>query len=159
MSIRLNQPQNDDDKQEFIIMFVEKLNKVNTERAPLKSVIIAQAILESGWGNSSLSSTYNNYFGIKGAYHGNTIQVPTFEYDNGMKETINDNFKVYPSITACIEDYIELMQYPRYKNVRESKNYNEAAYALINGGYATDPSYAEKLINLIESYRLNQYDY
>ena len=144
-----------------------KAMAVAAQKAPSKgqlftSVLIAQAILESGSGSSGLSANYNNYFGIKGSYQGQTVVLQTQEYVGSKLITINDSFKVYPSPTESIEDYYGLFTQSawsknHYSAFINAKNYKDAANAL-TGKYATDINYGAKLINLIEVYNLQQYD-
>ncbi|QIK70611.1 glycoside hydrolase family 73 protein [Erysipelothrix sp. HDW6C] len=124
----------------------------------LPSIIIAQAILESEWGRSTLSTDANNYFGIKGSYEGASVEVATTEFYDDVEHDIYDVFKVYPSIEASMRDHALLLTTENYSSVRSATSYTEAAIALRNAGYATDPMYAEKLIDIIESYRLFIYD-
>ena len=126
----------------------------------LASVTIAQAILESGWGSSTLSVKAKNLFGIKafddwtGAY----TTMDTTEYYNGMRQTVSARFRAYDSFNDSIEDHTKLLLTERYKSVREANNYKDACYALKNCGYATDPNYPQLLITLIEQNNLTQYD-
>lgn len=152
------QPQ--ESKQDVFINRISRLlESKDSNNLPPKSIVIAQAILESSWGESSLSKDSSNYFGIKGDFHGNYVLVPTQEFENGKWISIDDKFKKYPDLSSSIDDYLELMKLPRYLEVLHASNYKEAATALVSGGYATDPSYASKLINIIESYDLHIYDY
>lgn len=122
---------------------------------------IAQAILESNWGKSSLSQQENNYFGIKGSSE--YRKYATLEYDNEWKE-IHASFRSYPSLEASVEDYAKLIVYGTdwnpelYHPVIEAQTPREAAYALKEAGYATDPSYPEKIIEIVERYDLVKFD-
>ena len=126
----------------------------------LASLTIAQAILESNWGRSSLSvEPNNNLFGIKGEYNGNYVTLPTKEYENGRWVTINAKFKKYPSWRESIRDHSDLFnRLDRYKNLRGCTDYKLACRYVREDGYATDPSYTNKLISLIETYNLNKFD-
>lgn len=129
----------------------------------LPSISIAQAILESDWGRSGLATKANNLFGIKGNYQGESVTVPTKEYVNGEFITVNDEFRKYPSWNVSIEDHGGFFtstnwRVENYKHVVGETNYKRAAQALSEAGYATDPDYANKLINIIEQYKLTQYD-
>lgn len=127
------------------------------------SITMAQAILESNWGTSKLASQYHNLFGIKGTGP-NSKLMTTKEYTKGKWIVIKDRFKVYPSWSASIKDHTQLMlngtQYKQenYEKVIKAKNYREAAQALQDANYATDPDYASKLINVIKTYNLDKYD-
>lgn len=129
------------------------------------SISIAQAILESDWGESELAYQYNNLYGVKGGEDPYTVTLPTKEYVDGEWITIEDNFKTYDSWASAIEDHARLMvegtswDTNQYEKVVEAATYQEAAHALREAGYATDPGYPEKLITLIEHYDLSKYDY
>lgn len=82
------------------------------------SSIIAQAILESGWGESKLASKYHNYFGMKcgTTWKGKSVNMETKEeYTPGTLTTIKDNFRVYDSMEEGVKGYFEFIQKPRYK--------------------------------------------
>lgn len=127
------------------------------------SITIAQAILESNWGTSKLASEYHNLFGIKGTGP-NSKLMTTKEYTKGKWIVIKDRFKVYPSWSASIKDHTQLMlngtkyKQENYQRVIDAKDYKEAAQALQDANYATDPHYAQKLIDVIESNHLDKYD-
>lgn len=131
------------------------------------SVMIAQAILESGWGASRLSSVPNyNLFGIKGHYNGQSIQINTLEDDgSGQYYTIQANFRKYPSYLESLQDYANLLK----QGLRSNKNFYSGAWKsqtssyqeatkFLTGKYATDTSYHVKLNRIIEKYNLTQYD-
>ncbi len=124
----------------------------------LPSITIAQAILESGWGKSQLTLYANNLFGIKGDYKGQYITMKTQEYINGQWITVNANFRKYPSYLESIKDHSELLNKSWYSLVIQAKDYKAQAKALQKCGYATDPNYANLLIQIIEENKLYQYD-
>lgn len=129
----------------------------------LASITIAQAILESSWGNSTLAKESKNLFGVKaiGGWRGCKKNYPTYEYYNGKKTLINDYFRVYNSFAESIEDHaLFLVNNSRYKQYGffSAKDYVGQANALQKAGYATAPTYAQSLINLIKQYRLYKYD-
>ncbi|BFT75225.1 glycoside hydrolase family 73 protein [Paenibacillus sp. P36] len=118
----------------------------------LASVTIAQAILESGWGNHAPG---NNLFGIKGSGQ----QLVTQEFINGRWLQIVDGFCVYDSWYESIRDHSYfLTQNPRYANVLHELDYRLACQKLQQAGYATDPLYADKLIRIIEGSDLTRFD-
>lgn len=161
LATHLLQPVEDSNsyQKEFIERIARILEPKDSNNMPPKSIIIAQSILESSWGESELSQESSNYFGIKGEYQGSYVLVPTQEYIDGQWIHIEDKFRKYPDLSASIDDYLELMKKERYLDVLHAPDYKSAANALVNGGYATDPSYSDKLINIIESYDLHLYDY
>lgn len=123
------------------------------------SVMIAQAILESGHGNSSLSSAPNyNLFGIK-AYSGETaVWMSTKEYVNGKWTSMNEPFRVYGSYYESLQDHANLLRsYYQGAWKSQTSSYLDAT-SYLTGRYATDPSYGQKLNQLIQNYNLTQYD-
>lgn len=127
----------------------------------LPSLTIAQALLESNSGNSTLTTQANALFGIKatGSWRGKVWNGRTVEYYNGQKTTITAGFRAYDSWTDSISDHSKLLtNNKRYSQVIGEKDYKKACKAIAAAGYATDPNYASKLISLIETYQLNQYD-
>lgn len=143
----------------FIILISEACQKVYSEGGNLlPSVSIAQAILESGWGKSKLAIEGKNLFGIKGAYEGKWITLNTREYINNKWITIQANFRKYPSFYESVLDHDKLINNSRYKNVKLSKDYKTQCKQLQVCGYATDPNYANLLIQIIEENNLTKYD-
>lgn len=144
--------------------FIEKIGPLASEDMKktgiLASLTIAQAILESGWGRSALAQAPNyNLFGIKGDYNGAYCTFPTSEFLNGKWVTINDNFRKYPSWLESISDHSALfLKWNRYANLRGCTDYKLACRYVREDGYATDPSYTSKLINLIEANNLTRFD-
>lgn len=127
----------------------------------LPSLIIAQAILESGWGESALAVKANNLFGIKAgsSWTGKTYNVNTQEYYDGKTAVIvSAYFRVYDNWLDSISDHSNLLQNPRYKSVLSATNYKEACEEVYKAGYATDPYYTSKLISLVQNYGLDEYD-
>ena len=125
----------------------------------LPSVMLAQSILESNWGRSELSKEYNNYFGIKAVKKDQGVVFETEEYVDGESGRYMENFKKYSSKRESFEHYAKLLSTAkRYEKVKTAKNYKEAAQYIKEGGYATDPSYADKIISVVEKYELDKYD-
>lgn len=146
-----------DNQKEFIGKVLPGAEAAYQKTGVLPSLTLAQAILESGWGKASIG---NNLFGIKAndAWTGKKKLVKTAEYKNGEKYYIDAWFRDYDSIEESVLDHGKLLTNPRYEKVRTAKNYIEACTQLQAAGYATDPNYAKSLINLIETYGLNQWD-
>lgn len=130
----------------------------------LPSLILAQAILESNYGQSTLAQKGFNLFGIKGSYEGQCISLPTKEYQNGKWITITSKFRKYPSWKESMEDHALLFtngvswDRGKYHNLIGETDYKKACIKVQQDGYATDPQYSTKLITLIEQYHLNDYD-
>ncbi|GEK90393.1 glycoside hydrolase family 73 protein [Alkalibacterium kapii] len=148
-------------KEEFIKEVASYVVPLKSSHGIRPSVAIAQAILESNWGQSGLSRQENNYFGIKGQSNGR--QYKTREYEEEWTEVFA-SFRSYPSLEASVRDYAELISggtkwNPKlYRDVQEASSYQEAAQALYSAGYATDPSYPKKVIDIIETYDLDRFD-
>lgn len=126
-------------------------------RQVLPSVVIAQAILESQFGTSELSTSANNLFGIKGSYHGQSVQFYTTEVENGKSIKVLAQFRKYPSLAASIADHNQLVsaKFIKSKNIL---SYRQSTRLLQENGYATDPHYASKLNHIIVKYNLSRYD-
>lgn len=156
------------DPNEKYVKFIESIKedaiKNYREYKVLPSITIAQAILESSWGESKLSSEYNNLFGIKThtSWEGESVSIETKEFYDTM---IVDEFRVYENIGASLEDHAKfLIENPRYKKVFKKKTYLEQAKALKEAGYstATDEEgnliYDDLLTSLIKQYNLQLID-
>ena len=130
-----------------------------TKYGVLPSVTVAQAILESGWGQLALSTQAHNLFGIKGSYNGQYVTMQTREVYNGQSYYIYDNFRKYANNSESVEDHGNfLYSNSRYANLLGDQSYASVARKLQADGYATDPSYASSLIKLVEMYNLTQLD-
>lgn len=151
-------------KKDFIKKVAPVAQKVDKGTKLLPSITIAQACLESNYGQSDLAQKYNNLFGVKGTSKTTSAVMTTKEYTNGKWVTVKARFQIYDSYEASIRAHNRLFQEGttwnknQYKDVLNAKNYSEQAKALVTDGYATDPDYATKLTNLIEQFNLNQYD-
>lgn len=127
------------------------------------SVTYAQYVMECGWDGSTLSETYNNAFGIKagGGWTGDTVDLPTQEYIDGQWVTVTATWRVYDDINQSVRDRTQfLLENSRYTQggVFTASTYQEQCRALQNSGYATDPSYADLLISIIEDSNFAIYD-
>jgi len=125
------------------------------------SPIIAQAILESGWGESKLAAKYHNYFGLKcgSKWTGKSVNLTTQEeYQPGTLTTIKDNFRVYDSMEEGVKGYFEFIQLQRYQNLRGITDPKEYLQTIKNDGYATSSTYVESNYQLITQYKLTEYD-
>lgn len=156
-----------DQTQQFIDQIATDAQKLGLKYDVFASVMIAQAILESGSGTSGLSAAPNyNLFGVKGSYNGQSVSLPTQEdRGNGELYTISAAFRRYPSYGESLGDYVSLIRQgisgndAYYQEVWRSnaKNYLRAAYSL-TGKYATDTSYHKKVSSIIAAYRLTSFD-
>lgn len=138
--------------------------EVDREFELLPSITIAQACLESDYGQSSLAQKYNNLFGVKGNNPNTSAVLTTKEYVKGKWVVVKARFQIYDSYEASIRAHARLFQKgttwnkQQYRHVLTAKNYRKQAHALVQDGYATDPNYAGKLIKLIEQYHLDRFD-
>ena len=151
----------------FIETIAEDAQKLGQEYDVFASVMIAQALIESGSGTSTLSLVPNyNLFGIKGTYNGQSVSMATQEdRGNGELYSINSAFRKYPNYAASLGDYVQLIRggisgndgYYKQAWRSEAKNYLRTTNAL-TGTYATDTTYGQKLNSIIALYHLTQYD-
>lgn len=129
------------------------IDQMNRYKIPA-SITLAQALLESRAGQSELARESNNHFGIK--CHDWSGKKTYHEDDNP-----NDCFRVYKTVKDSYEDHsVFLTSVQRYRNLfkLDPTDYVGWARGLKMAGYATNPSYADRLINLIEAYNLDRYD-
>ena len=118
------------------------------------SITLAQGVLESGAGNSRLATVANNHFGIK--CHDWT--GPSISHDDDEQ---GECFRVYGSAIESFEDHSKFLRgRRRYSSLFQlaRTDYRGWAYGLKRAGYATNPAYANSLIDIIELYRLYEYD-
>ena len=124
------------------------------------SITIAQAILESGWGESGLAKQANNFFGIKARRADDYAEFQTTEFRNGIAAKELARFRKFASEAQCFGAHAALLS--------ESERYRPAmadaddpfvfAAKLYECGYSTDPGYAKKLAGLITDFHLRDYD-
>lgn len=125
----------------------------------LASLTAAQAFIESNKGNSGLTTSANNLFGIKGKYNGKSVKMWTTEYVNGAPIRVLADFRMYPSWQESITDHSDLFnRLKRYENLRGLKDYVLACKYVQQDGYATSPSYSNTLLNCINKYKLYLWD-
>ena len=126
------------------------------------SVMIAEAALESAWGESNLSQTGKNLFGVKAdaSWTGPTISLPTREFIRGEWVEENAIWRAYSSWADCITDHARFFfDNPRYKPaLAQRENAYEFAWQLQDCGYATDPKYAVKLNSIRSEWKLASWD-
>ncbi|HZK32997.1 MAG TPA: glucosaminidase domain-containing protein [Tissierellaceae bacterium] len=153
------------EKEEFIPL-TSKLALNTYENIGMSAALqTAQAILESGWGQSVPVDKYtgvlsNNLFGIKGKGTVGSVTSNTWEVYNGITYRIDDNFRAYNNLNESWNDHKALLlNADRYKPFTEVMyDYTRGAWAIKRAGYATDPMYPIKLINIIYKYGLVDLD-
>jgi hypothetical protein len=123
------------------------------------SITLAQALLESSNGQSKLTTQYNNWFGIKASKGQSSVSMSTAEYANGKYTTQGADFATYSSAADSFNAFGKFLGQPRYKPCFTYKD-NPVLFAqqLQICGYATDPIYAQKIVDKIKAYNLAQYD-
>lgn len=145
---------------QFINEIGPRAQRVAAENDLYASVMIAQAVLESGWGRSALSQAPNyNLFGIKGAYNGQTVGMNTTEGTGATAYGTSAEFRRYNSFDESLQDNADIVSGDTYVGAWKSNTstYQDATNYL-TGIYASDLEYASKLNNIIEKYDLTKYD-
>lgn len=153
----------DSQKRQFIEQILPAAQQQQQRYHLLTSITLAQAALESNWGQSTLASKNHNLFGIKSSQK-NSQLLTTQEYVNGRWITVQARFAVYANWSESIAAHTQLLlkgtqwDQNHYQAIFQTNDYQQAAQILQAKGYATDPNYAQKLIDLIKKYHFNQYD-
>ena len=142
----------------------------------LASVSMAQFILESGYGKSELAQGANNCFGMKKSISANTWSGSTWDGSSvytkktqeqnadGSYVTITADFRRYSCVEDSIADHSAYLlgakndSKLRYEGLKGCTDYKKAAQIIKDGGYATSLTYVDKLCNIIERWKLTQYD-
>ena len=150
------------DKEVFIQKVAEKVMKyASLYCISVHSPIIAQAIIESGWGKSGLASKYHNYFGLKcgSSWKGKSVNMATKEeYKVGTMTNIRDNFRVFDDFDDGIRGYFEFTNTSRYANLKGVKNPEEYVRRLKADGYATSSKYVDNIMRVIRDNKLTRFD-
>lgn len=153
-------------QQQFLNKAIPAATTASSNYGTYTSVMIAQAALESGWGQSSLAQEpNNNLFGIKGSYNGQSVNMGTTEYGSNGYYNTNSQFRKYPSYTESFNDNGALLR----NGISGSNNFYSGTWVEnassgtqatqgLQGKYATDPQYAAKLNQVIQANNLTQYD-
>ena len=151
-------------KNEFLETVAKLVVEENNRRGkPLfPSVVIAQAICESGWGQSQIMMKANAIFGIKAtaSWKGKVYNSKTKEcYDGVSYTTIDACFRAYDNLQDSISDYFDLItRSERYRKACVASSPLECITAIKNGGYATSPTYINTIMSIINSNNLTKYD-
>ncbi|STY35332.1 glucosaminidase domain-containing protein [Listeria fleischmannii] len=151
-------------EEKFINQLSKHAQEIQAKHQILTSVTLAQAILESNWGESELASQANNLFGVKGRSGQPVVSMPTKEFTDGKWIEIKANFRKYTNWNESLDDHAQLFvngtswSKTKYHGVLGAKDYKIAAQEIMKAGYATDPDYASKLISIVEKYNLHIYD-
>ena len=125
------------------------------------STAIAQAVIESNYGQSKLSAGYNNFFGLKcgSSWKGKSVNMKTKEeYSVGTLTTIKDNFRAYDTVEEGVKGYYDFISTKRYANLKEALTPLQYAQFLKADGYATSSSYVNTLYSTVTKLGLARYD-
>jgi N-acetylmuramoyl-L-alanine amidase len=139
-------------------MYLKFYNLAKQAGNVFPEAVAAQASLESGHGKSELTTQYNNPLGIKVNRPSEikqgqqSVRMNTQEFEKGKEITAKEPFRVYESLADSFIGYRNKVAAPRYNSIRQAKNADEYLIAIQNSGYATDPKYAEKTINIKNRY-------
>ncbi|SAI71250.1 peptidoglycan hydrolase [Bordetella ansorpii] len=141
---------------DFVSRMSHAANAASQQSGVPARLILGQAALESGWGKREImhadGRTSHNVFGIKAgsSWTGKVVNVTTTEYVDGVPQKMVQPFRAYGSYEEAFADYARLIgDSPRYEAVTQARNEIEAARSIQKAGYATDPAYADKLIQIM----------
>ena len=119
-------------------------------------ITVAQAALESAWGNSKLAQLAQNYFGIKRRRGRTTIELPTHECVNGARVLITSRFAKYDSMQDCFRDRDRMIAtLAVYQEARDAAADAESFIRVLARHWATDPAYAEKVLYIYRAHNLD----
>jgi LysM repeat protein len=148
--------------QQFLNTIAPTAQRLAQQRGVYASLMIAQAALESAWGSSALATNAYNLFGVKWTGTGAYVTMQTQEYYDGAYHTVYAKFQRYSGYEESLNGYANLIVTRFPKSTKSySSTVEQAAQNLrygVYGTYATDPNYASKLISVINTYNLRQYD-
>jgi flagellum-specific peptidoglycan hydrolase FlgJ len=141
---------------EFITQAKAAAMKTSADSGFPVGITVAQAVLESNWGESQLSRTANNYFGIKAHGKHPVMEFRTIEFIHGMEKQIVARFAVYESMEECFAcRNRQIANGAVYASAREVKGDPERFVRELAKNWATDPKYAQKLLR---TYQENEFD-
>lgn len=149
-------------REKFMKEVAPVIVRVATEKGyKYPSAIIAQAICESGWGDSKLASVYHNYFGMKcgSSWRGKYTDMKTKEeYKKGTLTDIRAKFRAYDTMEQGIRGYFDFISAKRYANLKKAKSAHEYIKMLKADGYATSSTYVDTVYNIWRINDLGKYD-
>lgn len=145
------------DSKDFLAQLSLPARLASQESGVPHHLILAQAALESGWGQRQIKKENGdpsfNIFGVKAtsSWKGPVTEITTTEFENGEAKKVKAKFRVYSSYLEALSDYVSMLtRNPRYAAVTTAATAEQGAQALQNAGYATDPQYARKLTGMIQ---------
>lgn len=166
-SLAANSPETEQWRPESPSAFVHSIAphaQAAAERLGIQpELIMAQAALETGWGSVPLENGHGgstfNLFGIKAdsSWSGARIGHRSLEVVDGVGQRRHEQFRAYPDMAAGFDDYVKLMQTPRYAAALEPGGGAESyVRAITEAGYATDPDYADKWLGVLHGRTLRE---
>ena len=142
------------EQKEFIIA-IYKAGQQNGRAYNICPIAVtAQAVLESNWGKSSLSSKHHNYFGLKTGktWHGKSVKLKTKEeYQKGKLVTIYAEFRCYPDLESGVKGYYEFTNTKRYANLKNIKDPYTYVSLIKQDGYATSTKYVTNVMKVVDT--------
>ncbi len=138
---------------EFLKQIVPAAVKAEKEFHIPAEVTVGQAILESAWGQSKLTQRANNLFGIKAGpeWKGKVLTMGTHEWCKGRMVSVGASWRVYNTFQDSVDDHSKFLMKPRYKKAFEfTGNYAKFIEEVYKAGYATDPEYVSKILNIVK---------
>ena len=148
--------------EEFIQVMAYYIRKYSAQYGiKVNSGILAQAILESNWGRSTLSAKYHNYFGLKAGpyWTGKSVNMATQEeYVPGTYTNIRDNFRAFNSLEEGVRGYFEFTKFPNYAKIKTATTPEEYLTYIKQAGYATSSTYVQNTMWVVQTYNLTKYD-
>ncbi len=146
-------------RSEFLRQAMEAAKTASAKSGFPAGITVAQAALESAWGQSRLSQDANNYFGIKGYGKYDQVSMPTHEVENGVLKVVTAEFAKFQSMAECFAARDQLISTSSFFAEARSCAGNAEAFArAIARHWATDPAYAEKLLAIYQRFKLNSLD-
>ncbi len=135
---------------------IESAKETYPESPLLAKLVSTQGLLESGYtskrAGSSLARRHNNLFGIKGEGTAGSVTYKTTEYIKGSKVVVDAKFASYKTHQDCYKAHKKIISLKRYTKVREATTIEECFNQIYKCGYATDPKYPQKLLEIYEQY-------
>lgn len=145
--------------------FIQKIAPLIREEArargyKLCSPIIAQAVIESKYGESGLAK-YNNFFGLKcgTSWKGSSVNMRTKEEYNSQLVSIRDNFRTFPTFEAGVKGYFDFISTKRYANLKTAETPEEYLKRIKADGYATSSRYVQTNMDCVRKYDLEKWDW
>ena len=148
-----------EEPKDFVTALIEPAQKVQKTLGVPFEVVIAQAALETGWGQKMIKGqdggSSNNLFNIKAdsRWAGDKITKDTLEFEQGAMIKKSEPFRIYQSLTDSVDDYINFLSTSgRYQDaLQDSGNVEHFLQGLQKAGYATDPQYADKILGTLKT--------